>query len=112
MIKCHQKFENLEEELTDLKDVLKNSLQKEVLEIKQLSKESQKFQDVSKEFPQLRDAEYVIYSAFMCKDFHESESFIFIDAKGKTVCTLTGRDLDLYEMIKKCENLKESEDYS
>lgn len=112
MIKCHQKFSNLEEELTELQDVLKNSLQKEVLEIKQLSKDSQKFLDVSKQFPQLKGAEYVIYSAFMSKEFHELESFIFIDSRGKTVCTLTGRDLDLYKMIKKCERLKESEEYS
>jgi hypothetical protein len=112
MLKCHKKFENLEEELTELQDVLKNSLQKEILDIKQLDKESQKFQDVSQKFPLLQDAQYVIYSKFMCKDFHESESFIFINKKGHTVCTLTGRDLELYEMIKKCENLKEAQAHS
>lgn len=111
MLKCHKKFENLEEELISLTDVLKNSLQKEVLDIKQLNKESKKFHDVSKKFPILENAEYVIYSRFMCDDFHESESFIFVDDKGSTVCTLTGRDLDLYEMIQTCEKLKESEVY-
>ncbi len=111
MLKCHEKFENLEEELVDLQSVLKNSLQKEVLDIKQLDKQSQKFQDVSKKFPLLKEAEYVVYSKFMSKEFHESESFIFIDKTGHTVCTLTGRDLELYEMIKNCETLRETQVY-
>jgi len=111
MLKCYEKFENLEEELVDLQSVLKNSLQKEVLDIKQLDKESPKFQDVSKNFPVLKEAEYVVYSKFMSKEFHESESFIFIDKTGHTVCTLTGRDLELYEMIKKCEKLRETQVY-
>lgn len=111
MIKCHQKFENLEEELTDLQSVLKNSLQKEVLDIKQLNKKSKKFHDVLQEFPLLEDAEYVVYSKFMSKEFHEQESFIFIDKTGHTVCTLSGRDLELYEMIQECQNLRESQVY-
>jgi hypothetical protein len=111
MIKCHQKFENLEEELTDLQSVLKNSLQKEVLDIKQLNKKSKKFHDVSEQFPLLKDAEYVVYSKFMSKEFHDQESFIFIDKTGHTVCTLSGRDLELYEMLQECQNLRESQGY-
>ena len=111
MLKCHNKFENLEEELIDLQDVLKNSLQNEVLDINQLNKESEKFQDVSQKFPLLKGADYVIYSKFMSKEFHESESFVFIDKTGHTVCTLTGRDLDLYEMLQKCEKLRETQVY-
>ena len=111
MFKCHKKFENLEEELVDLQEVLKNSLQKEILDIKQLDKESQKFKEVSEKFPLLKDAQYVVYSKFMCKDFHESESFIFVNETGHSVCTLTGRDLELFEMIKKCEKLKEAKGY-
>lgn len=111
MIKCHNKFENLEEELADLQSVLKNSLQKEILTIRQLDKKSIKFHDVSNKFPLLKKAEYVIFSKFMSKEFHDSESFIFVDTTGQTVCTLTGRELELYEMIKKCEKLRESEVY-
>jgi len=40
------------------------------------------------------------------------KSFIFTDKKGSTVCTLSGRDLDLYEMIKKCETLRETDVYN
>jgi len=112
MLKCHDKFENLEEELVDLQTILKNSLQKEILDIKKLDKESNKFKEVSSKLPLLVDAEYVIYSKFMTKEFHKSESFVFVDSTGFTVCTLSGRDLDLYDMIKKCENLVESKEYA
>ena len=111
MIKCHIKFENLEEELVDLQDVLKNSLQKEILTIKQLDKDGEKFKYVSKNIHNLEDAEYVIFSSFMCKDYHKSETFIFIDATGKTVCTISGREMDLYDMIKDCDKLVEAKSY-
>lgn len=86
-------------------------MQKEILLIKQLDKQSQKFHDVSQKFPLLKGAEYVIFSKFMSKEFHESESFIFVDEKGKNVATLSGRELELYEMIKKCEKLQETEEH-
>ncbi|ADN08759.1 hypothetical protein Saut_0710 [Sulfurimonas autotrophica DSM 16294] len=43
----------------------------------------------------------------MCKDYHESETFVFIDETGNSVCTISGRELDLYDMIKNCDNLVE-----
>jgi|FLOH01.1.fsa_nt_gi hypothetical protein len=108
MIKCDKKFENLEEELVNLPEVLKNSLQKEILTIKQLNKNGEKFAYVSKNISDLTDAEYVIFSAYMNRDYHDSESFIFIDSTGRQVCTLSGRDTDLYDMIKKCDKLVET----
>jgi hypothetical protein len=38
-------------------------------------------------------------------EFHESEAYIFIDAKGRDICNISGREMDLYEMIIDCENL-------
>ncbi len=111
MIKNDVKFVNLENELTELSDVLKNSLQKEVLTIKSLNKEGEKFQSIVDKFCNLDDAEYVIFSVYMCKDYHESESFIFVNTQGKQVCTISGRELDLYDMIKDCDNLVEKEKY-
>lgn len=108
MIKCDKKFENLEEEFLNLPEVLKNSLQNGILTIKQLDKEGEKFAYVSKNICDLRDAEYVIFSAYMNKDYHESETFIFIDSTGKQVASLSGRDTDLYDMIKNCDKLIES----
>ncbi|WP_373000569.1 hypothetical protein [Sulfurimonas sp.] len=104
------KFENLEEELVDLTDVLKNSLQSEVLSIKKLVKSCDKFKHISKTLCDLESAEYVIFSKYMSKKFHESEAFIFVDATGKNVCSLSGRDIDLYDMIMDCENLVEKKE--
>ncbi|EDZ61566.1 hypothetical protein SMGD1_2189 [Sulfurimonas gotlandica GD1] len=104
------KFENLEEELVDLTDVLKNSLQSEVLSIKKLVKSCDKFKKISKTICNLDEAEYVIFSKYMTKQFHQSESYIFVDATGKNVCNVSGRDIDLYDMIMDCENLVEKKD--
>jgi hypothetical protein len=46
----------------------------------------------------------------MNKKFHDSEAFIFVDATGKNVCSLSGRDIDLYDMIMDCENLVEKKE--
>lgn len=104
------KFENLEEELVDLTDVLKNSLQSEVLSIKKLVKSCDKFKRISKAIPELEGAEYVIFSKYMNKKFHDSEAFIFVDSTGKNVCSLSGREIDLYDMIMDCKNLIEKKE--
>ncbi|EQB35560.1 hypothetical protein M947_09775 [Sulfurimonas hongkongensis] len=106
------KFENLEEVFSDLSDVLKNSLQRDILSIKKLVKDSKKFKSLSSEFPKLKDAEYVIFSEHMKGEFHESESYIFVDAKGRDVCNISGREMDLYEMITDCKNLIEKKHHN
>mgnify|MGYP006995565928 FL=1 len=111
MIKCNVKFENLEEELVDLQSVLKNSLQKEILTIKELNKEGQKFKKALELVGDLKDAEYVIFSTYMFDNYHESETFVFIDATGNKVCAISGREMDLYDMIKDCEKLVETKSY-
>ena len=110
-MKHHIKFENLEEELVDLPEVLKNSLQNEVLAIKKIDKSCEKFKKVSDSFCDLNAAEYVVFSKFMGKEYHNLETFIFVDSTGKNVCNLSGREIELYNMIKDCDNLIESEDY-
>lgn len=111
MIQCDVKFENLDEELCDLQEVLKNSIQNEVLTIKSINKEGEKFKSIVNKFDNLDRAEYVIFSSYMGKDYHESERFIFVDKKGKTVSTVSGRELDLYDMIKNCDKLIEQAKY-
>lgn len=106
------KFENLEDEFVNLPAVFKNSLQNEVLEIKKLNKESEKFKRLSTGECNINDAEYVIFSKYMGKEFHEQETFIFVDHTGKMICNLSGRELDLYNMIVDCDNLVETEDYA
>lgn len=111
MFKCHEKFENLEEELCDLQEVLKNSLQSEVLTIKKLDKESDKYKRINAKVHDLSDAEYVIFSKYMEKEFHDMEKYVFVDKTGKTVCVLSGVELNLYNMIKECDNLVEASEY-
>jgi len=107
----HVKFENLEEEFVDLPQVFKNSLQNEVLEIKKLNKESEKFKHVSKDICNIDEAEYVIYSKYMGREYHEQETFIFVNDTGKMVCNLSGREIDLYNMIADCDNLVKTQEY-
>jgi len=104
------KFENLGEELVDLSDVLKNSLQSDVLAIKKLVKSCDKFKNISEKICNLDKAEYVIFSKYMTKKFHQSETYIFIDSTGKNVCDISGREIDLYDMIMDCENLIEKKE--
>ena len=110
-MKHHIKFANLEEELVDLPEVLKNSLQSEVLAIKKIDKSCEKFKKSSENFTDLNSAEYVIFSKFMGKEYHNLETFIFVDSTGKSICNLSGREIELYNMIKECENLIETKDY-
>ena len=109
-----EKYENLESELTNLQDVLKGSLQNDVLQIKRLIKGSDKFKHLSDTICNLADAEYVIYSKYMTKELHDSEYYIFIDKTGNTVCRASGKELSLYNMIEESDNLietKKSDDY-
>ena len=110
-MKHHIKFENLENELPELQDVFKNSLQNEVLAIKKLDKSCEKFKHISKNIHNIEKAQYVVFSKYMCKEFHTLETFIFINENGKMVCNLSGREIDLYNMIKDCDNLIETPHY-
>ena len=105
------KFENLESELVDLPEVFKNSLQNDVLTIKKLNKESEKFKKVCTYECDLQKAEYVIFLSYIGKEYHEHETFVFTDATGSIVCNLSGKELSLYNMITDCDNLVESEEY-
>ena len=108
----HVKFENLESELVNLAEVFKNSLQNEVLTIKKLDKTSEKYKDITNSICDIDKAKYVIFSKYMCGEYHESETFIFINDTGEMVCNLSGRELELYNMITDCDNLIEKQEYN
>lgn len=111
MIKCITKYENLEKELVNLPNVLKNSLQKEILTIKELDRNSKKFKNIVSNIQSIENAMYVIFSSYMCENYHESEVFMFINSTGEVVSNISGREIDLYDMIKDCEILIESKPY-
>lgn len=111
MIKKQVKFENIKEELVDLQAIFLAGIQDGVLTIKELNKESEKFKKISAYKEALKNAQYVIFSVYMCKDYHNLEKFIFIDKTGKLVCEVSGTEMDLYDMIKDCEKLIEAKEY-
>ena len=111
MIKCITKYENLEKELVNLPNVLKNSLQKEILAIKELDRDCQKFKKIVSSITAMEDATYVIFSSYMCENYHESEVFMFVNSTGEVVCNISGREIDLYDMIQDCKVLIESKTY-
>lgn len=108
----HVKFENIETAFVDLPEVFKNSLQNEFLTIKKLNKNSDKYKNVAKNICHIDNAEYVIFSSYMDKEYHQLETFIFVNDTGEIVCNLSGRELDLYNMITDCDKLVETEDYT
>jgi hypothetical protein len=52
-MKNYLKFANLEEELSDLHAVYKNSLQKEILVIRKIDRSCEKFKNLSASFEEL-----------------------------------------------------------
>lgn len=105
------KYSNLHELLPELLPVLQESVQSDLLEIRKIDKESEKFKRANERFPVLKDAVYVIFSKFIKKCEHQHETFIFLNDQGKSIAHISGRELTLYGIIKPCEEFAISEEY-
>ena len=106
-----EKYDNLKEVMPKLQEVLVEAIQSEFLEIKKINKECEKFIATSEQFPELKQAEYVIFSQYIKKNEHKNEIFVFIDAEGGIVRYVTGRDMELYGLLDSCSNLHLSEEF-
>lgn len=106
-----EKYDNLKEVMPKLQEVLAEAIQSEFLEIKKINKECEKFIATSEQFPELKQAEYVIFSQYIKKNEHKNEIFVFIDAEGGIVRYVTGRDMELYGLLDSCSNLHLSEEF-
>lgn len=106
-----KKFSNLEERLPKLQQVLCSSLQNDFLEIRKIDKSCEKFQRLAEKKPELKDAEYVIFSKYMKREDHENETFVFIGDNGETLCHVSGREIALYGMLEGC-GFEVSEEYA
>lgn len=106
------KYKNIDERFPELVEVLKNSIQSEILEIKHIDRSCEKYKRLCQEFAELNDAEFVVFSKYIKKDDHKHEMFAFVDDKGKIVCHLSGRELELYGMLEGCYDLEMSEEFS
>jgi hypothetical protein len=106
-----EKYDNLKEVMPNLMPVLRDAIQSEFLEIKKIDKKCQKFMTTCKTFPELKTAEYVIFSQHIKKNEHKYEMFVFIDAEGNMVRPITGADMELYGLLGSCTNLHVSREY-
>lgn len=104
------KYSNIEEILPKLPKVLLNTIQSDVLEIKSIDKNCTKFIDACSKFPELKNADFVVYSKYMEKSNHKYEKFIFLDKDGAEVYDLSGQNLELYGLLA-CTNLSLNEEY-
>lgn len=105
------KYANIENKLPDLGGVLRDSLQNDVLQIRLLDKESDKFIQECDRVCSLKEAVYVVYSPHIKKENHEHELFLFLDDTGNIVCHVGGTELELYGLLKPIKDLEISEAY-
>lgn len=105
-----KKYQNIEQELPQLPKVLLNTIQSDVLEIKNIQKDCDKYLSACIKIPDLEKAIYVVYSKYINKNDHDFEKFIFLDEYGAEVCNVSGKDMELYGMLS-CTNLNYSEEY-
>lgn len=106
-----EKYDNLKEVIPHLQEVLVSAIQSEFLEIKKINKECEKFIAACAHMPELKNAEYVIFSHHLKKNEHKYEMFVFIDAAGNIVRHVTGREMELHGLLDSCANLHVSEEY-
>jgi len=106
-----EKYDNLKEVIPNLLPVLVEAIQTDFLEIKKINKECEKFIAASGLFPELKNAEYVIFSQHLKKNEHKNEMFVFIDGKGNIVRHVPGCDMELYGLLGSCTDLHLSGEY-
>ena len=107
-----EKYDNLKEVMPHLQPVLVEAIQSDFLEIKKINKECQKYIDSCEQIPELKKAEYVIFSHHIKKNEHKYEIFVFIDAQGNIVRHVTGREMELYGLLGSCTQLHLSDEFS
>jgi hypothetical protein len=105
------KYENLQELVPELLQVLQESIQDDLLEIRRINRLAEKFEAVLERFPELQDATYVIYSKYVRKCDHEHETFVFVTEQGSPITYIHGRDLTVHGIIKPCEEFAITVEY-
>jgi len=106
-----EKYSNIDIILPNLSGVLKDAIQSEVLEIKTVDRECSKFLKAYKEHPALAEAEFVVYSPYIQKRDHPFEHFVFLDRSGKSICHISGTEMELYGLLEVCSTLRPAEGF-
>jgi len=105
-----KKYSNIKEELPKLPEVLLNTIQSDVLEIKSINKECGKYIQTCSKIPEFKDAFYVVYSKYIDRDNHKYEKFIFLGRDGEELFDVGGAEMELYELLS-CTNLDLTPEY-
>lgn len=106
-----EKYDNLKDVIPKLQSVLVEAIQSEFLEIKKINKECEKYIASCVQIPELKNAEYVIFSQHIKKNEHKNEIFVFIDKEGGIVRHVSGREMELYGLLASCTELHIAEEF-
>lgn len=105
-----EKYKDIEKELPELPEVLLNTIQSDVLEIKGIDKNCEKYLTACEKIPELKDAFFVVYSKYIDKSNHKYERFIFLGERGAEICDVSGLEIELYGLLL-CSNLSLTPEY-
>ena len=105
------KYANIDERFPELTNVLRDSIQSEILEIRHIDKSCDKFKKMSEKITELQQCDFVVFSKYIKKGDHKYETFAFIDDKGKIVCHVPGREMELYGMLEGCGDLEVNDEF-
>lgn len=104
------KYENINEELPKLPEILLNTIQADILEIKKIDKCCKRFNEAMQKVPRLQDAEYVVFSKYIEKENHPYEKFIFLSKEGDEIFDASGTQIELYQLLT-ATNLRHTPEY-
>ncbi|MDD5373183.1 MAG: hypothetical protein PHO62_07125 [Sulfurimonas sp.] len=104
------KYSNIKEELPKLPEVLLNTIQSDVLEIKRVDKTCEKYLGACSKTPEFKDVYYVVYSKYIGKDNHKYEKFIFLGKEGEELFDVSGTEMELYGLLS-CTALNYTQEY-
>lgn len=104
------KYSNIQEELPKLPQVLLNTIQSDVLEIKSVDKACKKYIEACVKIPELQNAHYVVFSKYIDKENHSYEKFIFLGREGEELFDVSGAQMELYGLLS-CTSLNYTQEY-
>jgi hypothetical protein len=105
-----KKYLNIEKELPKLPSVLLNTIQSDVLEIKSVDRNCEKYLKACSKMPQLFEAKYVVFSKYINRENHKYEKFIFLKDDGEELFDVSGIEMDLYGLLS-CTALSYTQEY-
>lgn len=105
-----EKYSNIYKELPKLPEVLLNTIQSDVLEIKSIDKACEKYIQTCSKMPEFKEAFYVVYSKYIDRDNHQYEKFIFLGKDGEELFDVSGAEMGLHGLLV-CTNLELTPEY-